>query len=151
MREDPRPDLTPLVDIVFNLLLFFVVTTTFAATGGIGVKLPESSNRQPIEQTEKIIVTMDREGGVYVSGAKKNLAELSAVLSDLAAKNRDALVIIQADRQTRHGLVVAVMDMAQGLGLKRLAIATEKKLEPAAEVNPSPPPGAGVSESSTAP
>ncbi len=137
--EDPRPNITPLVDILFLLIIFFTVTTTFATTGGIDVNLPKASSRRDIEKVEKLFVVVNAEGRAFIEGEPMNAAELLAGFRDLAGRNPDALVIVEADERTDHGRVVEVMDTAQTAGLNRLAIATERK-------PPETPPGEGPDE-----
>ena len=124
--EDPRPSVTPLVDILFLLIIFFTVTTTFANTGGIDVSLPQASSKMDIEKVDKLYVVLDQEGQAYVKGEKKSSSELQKAFKALFDNNPDALLVVEADKNTSHGRVVEIMDQAQGAGLKRLAIATEQ-------------------------
>ena len=144
-REDPRPELTSLVDIMFILIIFLTVTTTFATSGGINVNLPEASSQRQMDENKKLYVVINRDGGAFLDGAPVNDAALAARLRALAAADPTALVIIEADKTVPHGRVVAVMDMAQVAGLQRLAIATEQKAPPPIPVLPaaSPPASAG--------
>jgi len=126
-RDDPRPDLTPLIDVLFLLIIFFTVTTTFATTGGIDVNLPEAAAQRDLEQARKLHLVINRDGEVFIEGKRASSRELAARFQALKEKDKNALVIIQADKAARHGRVVQVMDQAQSAGLKRLAIATDKK------------------------
>lgn len=126
-REDPRLELTSLVDVLFLLIIFFTVTTTFATSGGIDVNLPQATSRLQLEKVEKLFVIINKQGDAYIEGERMSDGQLKSRLKKLAETSDDALVIIEADQGTFHGRVVAVMDMAQGAGLKRLAIATEQK------------------------
>jgi len=129
-RDDPRPNITPLVDILFLLIIFFTVTTTFATTGGIDVDLPQATSQRQLEKIEKLFVVIDRKGSAYIEGDAMTDGSLMARFRDLSEKNEKALVIIEADTETEHGRVVSVMDMAREAGLRRLAIATEdRKIE----------------------
>ena len=150
LREDPKPDLTSLTDIMFILIIFLTVTTTFAGVGGLNVNLPESSSERKLEETDKIFVVIDRHGDAFVDGRPINDNALAARFAALAAANNQTLVIVQADKIALHGRVVDVMDLAQTAGLRRLAIATNQKsemsaapVENAAVPGPAPPaPGA---------
>lgn len=138
-RDDPRPELTSLVDIMFILIIFLTVTTTFAGSGGLDVNLPEASSQRAIEDVDKLYIVINRNGAAHVDGAPLTDAALEARLRALAAANPSALVIIQADKTSLHGRVVTVMDLAQTAGIKRLAIATEQKTEsPAAPLETAP-------------
>ncbi len=128
-RDDPRINITPLVDILFLLIIFFTVTTTFATTGGIDVNLPEAASQREIEKVEKLFVIINKQGRAYIEGERMTDPELARRFERLKSEHKDALVIIQADKSTSHGRVVEVMDLAQVTGLRRLAIATEQKAE----------------------
>jgi len=135
--EDPRPDITPLVDVVFQLIIYFAVSTSFAITGGFKVKLPEANATQVVDKEEKVAVVIQATGQIALEGREVSFQELERGLREIAAKDRKALVVIKADRSVSHGLVVSVMDAAQEAGLERLAIATERKTREAeAEVPP---------------
>ncbi len=129
--DDPRPNITSLVDVLFLLIIFFTVTTTFVTSGGIDVNLPQASTQRQIEKVEKLFVVVNKKGVAFVQGQKKSDAELADQFSSLKTGNSEAIVVIQADQATHHGRVVEIMDMAQAAGLSRLAIATEAKREPA--------------------
>lgn len=125
--EDPRPDITPLVDVVFQLIIYFAVSTSFAITGGFRVKLPEASASRLVDQSERINIVVQAGGEIALDGRPVSEMELARGLKQAAAKDPKALVVIKADRSVSHGLVVSVMDAAQEAGLSRLAIATERK------------------------
>jgi biopolymer transport protein ExbD len=121
------------VDILFLLIIFFTVTTTFANTGGIDVNLPQASSQLEIEKVDKLYVVIDQGGQAYIKGEKKSAAELQSAFKGLIKNNPDALLVVEADKNTNHGRVVEIMDMAQAAGLKRLAIATEQTPLPKAD------------------
>lgn len=139
-RDDPRPELTGLVDILFLLIIFFTITTTFASSGGIDVNLPESSSQRSLEKVDKLFVIIDKDGNAFVDGVQLGNKDLRARFAEVAAKSKDALIIIQADKLALHGRVVAIMDLANGLGLKRIAIATEQKEPKPGSPTPTPAP-----------
>jgi biopolymer transport protein ExbD/biopolymer transport protein TolR len=118
-------DVTPLIDIVFQLVLFFMVTTTFVSSPGIKVDLPRSSSETLLQNQEDLHIWMTDEGVVYVDKRPVDLDGLKAVFSARAAADPSTMVIIEADTNVEHGRVVGVMDLARSAGLERLAIATE--------------------------
>jgi biopolymer transport protein ExbD len=127
-RELPNVDLTPMLDVTFNLVLFFVVTTSFVRAEenpGIQVDLPRSSAQAIINDDRDVNIWMTDEGAVYVDDEAVDLAELRRRLRARATADPDTLVVIKADEGVSHGRVVQVMDQAKTLGLSRLAIATE--------------------------
>lgn len=124
-RPDPVIDLTPMIDVVFQLLLFFMVTTTFISSQGIDVELPRSSAQVVLSDKKDVNIWMTTEGAVYVDEVPMTTAELRALLKRRAEADPNAQVVIKADQGVSHGRVVAVMDLARSLGLSKLAIATE--------------------------
>ena len=124
-RPDPIIDLTPMIDIVFQLVLFFMVTTTFKSSPAIQVDLPRSSRDVVVADREDIFVWIARDGQTFLGESPVDRSALAAAFATAAGARIDTLVIIKADRGTDHGAVVTVMDLARSYGLSRLAIATE--------------------------
>jgi len=121
-------DLTPIVDVVFNLLIFFAVTLSFAATsGGINVKLPTASSADPVE-TEEITVNMTEDGKLFYNDTSVDLAGLAEKLKEV--KNKESIIIIRADSTVPHGKVVQVMDTVKSEGLSKIAIAVDQAPPP---------------------
>ena len=124
-RAEVVVDVTPLIDIIFQLVLFFMVSTTFVTSPGIEVDLPRSSSDTILRDQDDINLWVTSEGSVFVDDAPVDWASLEGALTQAAMANPSTLIIIKADRDVDHGRVVAVMDLARSLGLNRLAIATE--------------------------
>ena len=123
-RSDSTLDITPIVDTVFNLLIFFALSLNFIVTPGINVSLPQSDTNEIIRKSEELIIEINKNNTIFVAGKQIAGDELFLFFSDAAQKNKERLVIIQADQDSIHGSVVSVMDMAKRAGLTRLAIAT---------------------------
>lgn len=123
-RSEVHLDITPIVDTVFNLLIFFALSLNFIITPGMKVNLPESATEEIIREREEIIIVMNKEKGIFIKNSPVSIDQLFLTLNKSAQRNEDALVIIQADREVPHGSVVKVMDTAKKAGLRRLAIAT---------------------------
>ncbi|MCA9489095.1 MAG: biopolymer transporter ExbD [Alphaproteobacteria bacterium] len=124
-RADPVIDVTPMIDVVFQLLLFFMVTTTFISSPGIEVDLPKSSSDVVLGDDDDIDIWVTVEGAVYADDAPVSTEELVALFRRKAKADPNTMVVIKADEGVSHGRVVGVMDMARAEGLSRLAIATE--------------------------
>lgn len=135
-RVDPVVDVTPLIDIIFQLVLFFMVSTTFVSAPGIEVDLPRSSSDTVLRDTDDLNVWVNSDGSVYVDEEPVDFRGLKSALSEAARSNPSTLIVIKADKDVGHGRVVAVMDAARSRGLTQLAIATEVNAE--AEADPSP-------------
>ncbi len=124
-RQEERVDVTPLIDIIFQLVLFFMVSTTFVNSPGIQVDLPRSSADTIIRDKQDLNVWMTEAGAIYVDRQAVTWSELQSRFSAAAARDQSTTVIIKADKEVDHGRVVGVMDLARAYGLNKLAIATE--------------------------
>lgn len=125
--EEPELNLTPLIDVVFILLIFFVVTTTFERRGLIEVRLPEASESELSEPAEALLVLIDRDGRYFV-GNNEVLNTLPATLREAilrsAGEDRSQPIVIRADAMAPHQAVVTAMDVIARLGFGNLSIAT---------------------------
>ena len=126
-RDDARIEITPLVDMVFLLLIFFMLSTTFIVTPGIKVNLPQSSAEKVTQEKKEVRVFITEDNKVFVEKLLVDVRELEQRLLGVAQHDPQALVIIKADAKALHGKVVEVMDIAKQSGLNRLAIATQPK------------------------
>lgn len=121
-------DLTPVVDVVFNLLIFFALSLNFAvASRGIDVKLPSAGSATTIK-ADQVTVNLTKDGSSYLDDKKIDINQLGTLLKEKADKK--SLVIIRADSDVEHGRVVGVMDIIKSQDLNRIAIAVDA--EPAA-------------------
>ena len=119
-------DLTPLIDVVFLLLIFFMVTTTFVPDAtGLQVDLPRSDSQQVVGESDDLTLAVGADGTIAIDGRALTLEQVSAELRKAANNNPNTLIILEADTATAHGRVVEVMDLARGIGLTSFAIATE--------------------------
>ena len=124
-RVDPIVDMTPLIDIIFQLVLFFMVSTTFISAPGIEVDLPRSSADTVLRDQDDLSIWVAEDGAVYVDDKPVDFEGLKSALDVAAADNPNTLIMLKADRGVAHGRVVAIMDAARNRGLTQLAIATE--------------------------
>jgi biopolymer transport protein ExbD len=126
-REESRFDLTPLVDVVFLLLIFFMLSTTFIVAPGIKVNLPTSSSTEISREKKEVRVVMAKDDKIFVEQKLVSIEELEKYLKKAARESPEGMVIIQADERVPHGNVVEVMDVAKTSGFNKLAIATRPK------------------------
>ncbi|PCI28985.1 MAG: biopolymer transporter ExbD [SAR324 cluster bacterium] len=119
-------DLTPLIDVIFLLLIFFMVSTTFPESPGIKVKLPLSDTQAPPQKEQSLAITITEKNVLYVNGSLVERENLREALIKAQQETRQDLLIIRADGQVKHEFVVYVMDTARKAGIKKLSIATKK-------------------------
>ncbi len=117
-------DITPLVDVVFLLLIFFMLSTTFIVSPGIRINLPKAQAEAVKRESREIRVKIDAQGNYFFGDRRASVDDLAERFRQASRANRDTLVVIEADEATAHRFVVEVMDRAKTAGLNRLAIAT---------------------------
>lgn len=119
--------LTSLIDIVFLLLIYFLLTTNYMVDEGIKIKLPQAQASAP--QTEEVItVYVDQNGQIFLNNQEVSISELYSGVKRMIGDNKDKLVVIKADRGVILNKVVKVMDQVKYAGAGRLCLATEKDL-----------------------
>ena len=126
-RIKVQAPLTSLIDIVFLLLIYFLLTTNFMVEEGIKIKLPQAKAAAP--QTEEVItVYVDQQGSAFLENQEVSLAKLFDRLRDMIKGQENKLIVIRADRAVILNKAVKVMDIAKAAGAGRLCLATEKDL-----------------------
>ena len=122
-----RLDLIPMIDIVFQLILFFLVSTTFALLPGISVNLPESDTAKTIE-TGGIVITVQADETLWFNNSKVTLAELGAAVAKFdigSAARREYPVSLEADEKAPNGVVVAIFDVLRQNGFTAVNLRTK--------------------------
>lgn len=131
--EDPDISLTSLIDVVFLLLIFFMVSTTFEHQAVLKVDLPEASSvSQPEDQAHSFELVIDQMGQYYLNDRQLvdgRPATLRAAFNEAAGESRDMPIILRADAEVPHHFVVTAMDVIAQLGFTRLSIAAERVTE----------------------
>ena len=122
--EEAGLDLTPMLDIVFIMLIFFIVTTSFVKESGIEVNRPSA---QTAERNEKgnILVAISENNEIYIDRRKVELRAIRLNIIRLRAENPEGSVIIQADKASQTGLLVETMDQIRLAGVLEISIAAE--------------------------
>jgi biopolymer transport protein ExbD len=126
-REEPEISLTSLIDVVFTLIIFFVVTTTFDERSTIALQLPQAEAAQQAEISEPLVVAIDAEGRYYVGGnevLKKDAASLRRAIEQIAGDDRERAVVLRADARAEHQWVITALDVLRLLGFSRVQFAT---------------------------
>jgi len=139
--EDTSINMTPLIDVVFLLLIFFMVSTTFSKESQLRIKLPDSSDEPKAEQQAEILeIEISAEGVYAVKGPGDKEARqllntsrvtLRRALQTASGGRPDLVTVIRADRRTPHESVIRAMDMARRLGYTHITFATQRALDEA--------------------
>lgn len=124
-RYEIQAPLTSLIDIVFMLLIYFLLTTNFMVDEGIKIKLPQAQAAAPQTQQE-ITIYVDKDGRAFLMNKETPLNILFSEIKKMIGNDKDRLVVIKADRSVILNKAVKVMDLAKAAGAGRLCLATEK-------------------------
>lgn len=127
--DEPDVNLTPLIDVVFILLLFFMVSTTFQRESEINIELPEASAEPVEERDETLEIVIDVEGHYFIDEQQvvnTELETLKQAIEKFLGKRSEIPVVIRADRQTPYESVVRAMDATAQLGLLQMSLATSQ-------------------------
>lgn len=130
--EEPDVNLTPLIDVVFLLLIFFMVSTTFDKESELSIELPNAQGEAAERETLQVEVSIDAEGGYAINNERiinSQINTLKAAIAKVAGDKRDIPMIISADGRASHQSVVAAMDAARQLGFSKLTFATRLSSE----------------------
>ncbi|WP_394173987.1 ExbD/TolR family protein [Thalassotalea litorea] len=121
-EEEAAIDMTPMLDIVFIMLIFFIVTTSFVKEAGIDVQKPKAANASK-KPSANIFIAVRENGEIWMDKRVVDVERVSANIEKLLAEQPTDIVIIQADKGARHGVVVKVMDAIKDAGIDKISIA----------------------------
>ena len=124
--EDSPMNMTPLIDCVFLLLIFFMVTAVFSTAPGLKVDLPKAAESD-MPPEKDLNITITKTGEMDLNGEPVTMEQLEQRLREAKELYRSKVLIIKADKNCLHGIVVDVMDAAKGVGIDDLAIATDRE------------------------
>ncbi|ASI97645.1 biopolymer transporter ExbD [Vibrio rotiferianus] len=124
--EEAAIDMTPMLDIVFIMLIFFIVTTSFVKEAGLEVNRPTASSAQTVKKGN-IMVAIGAAGDVWVDKRRIEVDAVRANIERLRAESPDGAVVIQADTEANAGVVVKVMDQIKMAGVESISIAATNK------------------------
>ena len=128
--EEPEINLIPLIDVLLVLVLFLVLTTTFAREARLNVQLPQAATEPSAAPRKPLEVVVDAQGRWYVAEREvigSGAESLQRALEQVAGDDRDLPLTIRADAKAPHQAVVTVMEVAGRLGFEELAILTVKE------------------------
>jgi biopolymer transport protein ExbD len=123
-EEDDAVNLTPMLDVVFIMLIFFIVTASFVKESGIDVNRPNAATAERKEKGN-IIVAISENNQVWIDRRQVDPRALRANIERMHAENPNGAVVIQADEESKNKLLVQVMDAARMAGVKNVSIAAD--------------------------
>jgi biopolymer transport protein ExbD len=118
-------DITPLLDVVFQLLLFFILTSALAQPS-IELDLPESKQSNEVLEAD-LVISVDREGSVFFNDRRVSLEEVESSLRSFAGQNSNGNVIVRVDSAAAYGKFFSILDASRNAGIKNLHLAYEEK------------------------
>jgi biopolymer transport protein ExbD len=125
-NDNIEVNITPLIDVVFLLLIFFMVSTTFIYSNSIKVNLPAAKGDQSsVHQNIRVVVT--QAGIISIDGKNYADKDVEKALTEIKKKKPESTVIIEADKNVNYGKVVFVMDSSRKAGFEKFAIAVEEE------------------------
>nr|WP_297458822.1 biopolymer transporter ExbD [uncultured Halomonas sp.] len=122
-NETTDIDLTPMLDVVFIMLIFFIVTTSFVKESGVEIERPESSAASPRPDAQ-VMVAITAEGAVWVDGQPVDIHRVGSDVAELVSA--EGSVVVQADRGATTGLLIDVMDRIRDAGVDKVAVAATR-------------------------
>ncbi|MEO0422018.1 MAG: biopolymer transporter ExbD [Pseudomonadota bacterium] len=122
-EDEQEINITPMLDVVFIMLIFFIVTASFVKEDGIDLNKPDSNTPPDNVEKKNIIVKIDGSDRIFIDFRRVDKRQVRANIERLHAQNPEGIVVIQADKATSNELVVAVMDASRAAGVGNPALA----------------------------
>ncbi len=126
-EDEAEINLTPMLDIVFIMLIFFIVTATFVKESGIDINKPEAETGEE-KKLASILIAVSENGEIWIENRPVELRALQSVIEKLYAENPRGEISIQADAESPAYLIVDIIDQAKNAGVKKIALSTEPPL-----------------------
>ena len=123
-EEESSIDLTPMLDVVFIMLIFFIVSTSFVKESGIQVNRPSAATAEKKERAN-ILVAINKAGEIWIQKRKVDIRSVRANVERMHAESPEGSVVIQADKQSKNGLLVQVMDQIRLAGVQNISLAAK--------------------------
>ena len=125
-EEEKVADLTPMLDVVFIMLIFFIETATFIKETGVEVNRPDTQTAE-MKKTVSLLVGVAPDSGIWIDKKKVDIRNVRPMMERLHAETPKGGLVIQADSESKVEKVLAVMDAARAIGITQVAIAGEEK------------------------
>ena len=119
-------NLTPMLDVVFIMLIFFIVVASFVSEAGIEVNRPEASIK-PVPESESILIAIEQDNEIWIGRRLIDPRAIRANLERMHAENPNAVVVIQADRKSSNNSLVRVMDASRQAGIYNISLAASEQ------------------------
>lgn len=124
-EEESEINITPLIDIVFIMLIFFIVTATFVKETGIDVNKPDAPTAE-VKTKANILIAIDSNDNIWIDRRRVDPRSVRPNIERLHAENPQGSVVIQADKKSTNEMLVTVMDAARAAGVYNIALAAQK-------------------------
>jgi biopolymer transport protein ExbD len=121
-EDESTIDITPMLDVVFIMLIFFIVTATFIKESGIDVDKPAAATAV-VQEKASILIAIDAENNIWINRRQVDIRSVRAIIERLHAENPKGTVVIQADRESKNDALVQVMDASRRAGVYDIALA----------------------------
>ena len=122
-------NLTPLIDVLFILIIFFTVSSTFLEQPGIELKLPEAESSQS-HTAQKVIIYVDNQENLFLNDDPVEIENIAKAVEALISAQTDKSVVLHADEDVSHGVVINIMDLLRKQGIYKIIISTSKPFSP---------------------
>ncbi len=132
MRFSEKPkrrviiSITSLIDVMFLLLIFFMVTSTFLEQAGMKLDLPSARSAETTV-TRRLVLFIGADNSLVLGDRPISIDDLEAAMAEAAASSEDGTLVLNADKTVQHGTVIKVMDIAKRAGMKRLVVGTKEE------------------------
>jgi biopolymer transport protein ExbD len=124
-EEESSIDITPMLDVVFIMLIFFIVTATFIKESGIDVDKPSAATAV-VQEKASILVAIDAENNVWINRRQVDIRSVRSIVERLHAENPKGTLVIQADKESKNDTLVQVMDASRRAGVYDIALAANE-------------------------
>ncbi len=124
--EEKVADLTPMLDVVFIMLIFFIVTATFIKETGVEVNRPDTVTAEQ-KKTVSLLVGVAQDSAIWIDKKKVDIRDVRPLMEQLHAENPKGGLVIKADSESKVEKVLAIMDAARNIGITQVAIASEEQ------------------------
>lgn len=127
-KKGTRINVTPLIDVLFILLIFFMVSSSFIEQPGMKLELPAIKSKESV-RVENLVMTISKEGNLMLGDKPVNMDNLNVAIKDMIPNIEEKTLVLKADKNTAHGLIVQIMDIAKRSGLNKIVIGTRVEEE----------------------